>query len=206
MKDLVLEALLDHARRRLAGAESGNARLPRVIGGDPIDLGVDDIGGNFHAHVLARFVDVSEFCLHAIGDLPNWRVGEYPNSPAHQLPNSELVAKAAKGGTRTLMAVNHRILSPARLPVPPLSRDTDRTDSTPVAGQGASWRISMWRRARPTTRCRVRWRGARSPRRRAAATDRPAAQTPPGWNRRGPRRRCRPRRGPIGSAGSRYRR
>ena len=29
---------------------------------------------------------------------------------------------SAKGGTRTPMAVNHRILSPARLPVPPLSR------------------------------------------------------------------------------------
>src|SRR6185436_13286337 len=36
-------------------------------------------------------------------------------SPVHQFVN-------AKGGTRTLMAVNHRILSPARLPVPPLSR------------------------------------------------------------------------------------
>src|SRR5262245_1631983 len=66
MKDLVLETLLDHARGRLAVAESGKGRLPRVIVRDPIYLVVDDIGGNFHAHVLARFVDVSEFGFHLL--------------------------------------------------------------------------------------------------------------------------------------------
>ena len=48
-------------------------------------------------------------------------------SEASAFPEAE--SNGAKGGTRTLMAVNHRILSPARLPVPPLSRDTDIQDS-----------------------------------------------------------------------------
>ena len=57
----------------------------------------------------------------------------------------EAEPNGAKGGTRTLMAVNHRILSPARLPVPPLSRDTDRTDSTPVPGRVRIGELANWR-------------------------------------------------------------
>ena len=70
--------------------------------------------GNFDAHVLARLVDVDEFGFHA-----GWLIG----CVSCQLPAIGLRAKGAKGGTRTPMAVNHRILSPARLPVPPLSRN-----------------------------------------------------------------------------------
>ena len=47
VKDLILEALLDDARRRLAGTEAGNARLARVVARDAIDLGVDDVAAGF---------------------------------------------------------------------------------------------------------------------------------------------------------------
>jgi hypothetical protein len=64
VQDLVLEALLDHARRRLAGAEAGHARAARVVACDAIDLAVDDFGRDLDAHRLARRVDVGEFGLH----------------------------------------------------------------------------------------------------------------------------------------------
>ena len=47
VEDLILEALLDDARRRLAGAEAGDARLARVVARDAIDLGVDHVAGEF---------------------------------------------------------------------------------------------------------------------------------------------------------------
>ena len=64
VEDLILEALLDDARRRLAGPEAGNARLARVVARDAVDLGVDDIAGNLDAQVLARLVDVDELGFH----------------------------------------------------------------------------------------------------------------------------------------------
>ena len=64
VEDLLLEALLDDARRRLARAEARDARLARVVARDAIDLGVDDVARDFDAQVLARLVDVDEFGFH----------------------------------------------------------------------------------------------------------------------------------------------
>ena len=64
VKDLVLEALLDDARRRLARAEAGHARLARIVARDPVDLGCDHVARDFDAHVLARRVDFDEFGFH----------------------------------------------------------------------------------------------------------------------------------------------
>src|SRR5262249_18407527 len=66
VENLLLEPLLDDARRRLAGAEAGNARLLCVVLRDPIDLAVDDVAGDFDADGLPRFVDVGELCLHSV--------------------------------------------------------------------------------------------------------------------------------------------
>ena len=64
VEDLVLEALLDDARRRLARAEARHARLARIVARDPVDLGRDHVARDFDAHVLARRVDVDELSLH----------------------------------------------------------------------------------------------------------------------------------------------
>jgi hypothetical protein len=72
VEDLILEALLDDAGRRLAGPEAGDARAARIIARDAIDLGADDFSGNLDAHVLARLVDIDELCFHAVGDLVRW--------------------------------------------------------------------------------------------------------------------------------------
>src|SRR6202011_3162104 len=37
VENLILVALLDHARWRLAGPEAGNARLPGIVPGDALD-------------------------------------------------------------------------------------------------------------------------------------------------------------------------
>src|SRR5262249_55539053 len=66
VQDLVLEALLDDARRRLAGTEAGHARLPRVVARDPADLGRDDGARDLGAHVLARGIHVDEFGFHGL--------------------------------------------------------------------------------------------------------------------------------------------
>ena len=73
VEDLVLEALLDDARRRLAWTEARDFRRARVTSRDTLDLGVHHIAGNFDAHVLARFIDVDELSLHLeVGDLMIW--------------------------------------------------------------------------------------------------------------------------------------
>src|SRR6185295_19004014 len=92
-----------------------------------------------HAHVLAGFVDVDEFGFHvqyrlrstfalrASVDTPSRAGACTPKLPPSRCALRRAGARmrwerrSAKGGRRTLMAVNHRILSPARLPVPPLS-------------------------------------------------------------------------------------
>src|SRR5205823_3940489 len=66
VQNLILEALLDDARRRLARTKSGHARFPGVVARDAVDLGADDLAGDLDAHVLARRVDVDEFGLHEL--------------------------------------------------------------------------------------------------------------------------------------------
>jgi hypothetical protein len=68
VKDLLFEALLDHARRGLARPEARDARLARIVAGDPVDLGVDRVAWDFDAQGLARFVDVGEFGFHVLLD------------------------------------------------------------------------------------------------------------------------------------------
>src|SRR5690349_17955018 len=50
----------------------------------------------------------------------------------------------AKGGTRTRTALGHWILSPARLPIPPLSRAGGCRQSSAVVGGGAPARTRTW--------------------------------------------------------------
>ncbi len=64
VQDLVLEALLDDPRRRLARPEAGDPRLARVVARRAVDRGVHHVAGNLDAHVLARLVDVDEFGFH----------------------------------------------------------------------------------------------------------------------------------------------
>src|SRR5262249_44720708 len=65
---------------------AGDARLARVVLRHAIDFGVDDVGGDFHAHGLARFVDVGKFSLHLYATY-NSRVG----SRSHAGPNSHFL-------------------------------------------------------------------------------------------------------------------
>jgi hypothetical protein len=64
IQDLVLETLLDYARRGLPRTESGNARLGRIVERDAVDLRVHHIGGNLDPKVLAGLVDVDEISFH----------------------------------------------------------------------------------------------------------------------------------------------
>ena len=64
VEDLVFEPLLDDARRRLAGAESRNPRLARVVARHAIDFGVDHVARDFNLQVFACFVDVDEVGFH----------------------------------------------------------------------------------------------------------------------------------------------
>ncbi len=64
VQDLILEALLDDARRRLAGTEAGNPRLARIVARNAIDFRVHDVAGNFDPYVLACLVDVDQVGFH----------------------------------------------------------------------------------------------------------------------------------------------
>ena len=64
VKNLILEPLLDDARRRFAWPETRNLRAPRVVARHTIDFGRDHVLRDLHAHVLARLVDVDEFRFH----------------------------------------------------------------------------------------------------------------------------------------------
>src|SRR5262249_366900 len=64
VENLILVALLDDARRRLARAEPGNAGLARVVARNAIDFRGDDVVRDFDAQVLARVVDVEELGFH----------------------------------------------------------------------------------------------------------------------------------------------
>ena len=66
VKDLILVALFDHLGRRLAGPETGNARLARVVARDAIDFRIDHVVRDLDAQILARLVDVDNFGLHGI--------------------------------------------------------------------------------------------------------------------------------------------
>src|SRR6185436_17358709 len=112
VEDLALVALLDDARRRLARTEARHARLLRVVARNPIDTLVDDVGGDFDLQALLGLVDVCELCFH-VRNLP-----------------SISQEGVRKGGVEPPKPFGYRILSPARLPVPPLSR-----------GRGASGRM-----------------------------------------------------------------
>src|SRR5262249_20759285 len=86
VEDLILEALLDDARRRFAGPEAGDARLSRIVAREAVDFGVDDVLGDLDLDGFAGFVDVGEFGLHR--ESAKWRIGELVNSPIHQFKNS----------------------------------------------------------------------------------------------------------------------
>ena len=66
VQDLVLVALPDDGRRHFARPEAGHARRARIALGHAVDLGVDDVGGNFEGEVLAGLADLGEFGLHEI--------------------------------------------------------------------------------------------------------------------------------------------
>ena len=191
VKDLVLEALLDDARRRLARPEAGDARLARVVARDAVDLGVDHIGGDFDAHGLARLVDVGKFGFHrcACGHAVRYcRSASEAGARCRAEARAGRRAKAgAKGGSRTRMAVNHRILSPARLPIPPLSRL--RFESNTGMLLPPAW-MSLGR----STFVAIRWRWLRQrvcwPRSPSAA---PSACNPAGCPSTKPRRSSSPR-------------
>jgi len=64
LENLILEALLDDRRGRLARPEPRNTRALRIVRGDVIDFLVDDVARDLDPDVLPRVVDIDEFCLH----------------------------------------------------------------------------------------------------------------------------------------------
>ncbi len=104
VENLLAESLLDEGGRNLALAESGNARLPAVAAGYAIDLRVDDVARNFDGNALLGFTEIGEFGFH-------YRI----------IPFGSASEGVRKGGVEPPRPFGHRILSPARLPVPPLS-------------------------------------------------------------------------------------
>jgi hypothetical protein len=64
VQNLVAVPLFDDPCGRLPWTKAGNPRAARVAFGHTVDFGVDDIGRDFHAKILAGFVDVDELCLH----------------------------------------------------------------------------------------------------------------------------------------------
>ena len=69
MKDLTLEALLDHLGRHFAWAEARDARRAAVLRCYLVDLRIDDVGRNFDHQILAGFVDVDQLGFHDYADL-----------------------------------------------------------------------------------------------------------------------------------------
>jgi hypothetical protein len=61
LHDLRLEALADHVRRDLAGAEAGDARRAPEPGGRVADGFVNDVAGHLDREIAARFVHVDNF-------------------------------------------------------------------------------------------------------------------------------------------------
>ena len=112
VEDLVLEALLDDPRRHLARPEARDARGLAVVARHPIDLGIDRAAVDLHDEVLAGLADVDEFGLHVMGSVTTREVRAGTGS-------------LRKGGVEPPWPYGHRILSPARLPVPPLSHADD---------------------------------------------------------------------------------
>ena len=64
VENLLAEPLLDERRRNLALTESGNARLPAVAARHAVDLGVDDVAGNFDGDALLGLAEIGEFGFH----------------------------------------------------------------------------------------------------------------------------------------------
>ena len=120
VENLLAESLLDERRRNLALAESGNARLPAVAAGDAIDFGVDDVARNFDGNALLGFSEIGEFGFH-------YRIIPWPTFALRSGIRFCMSSRPAgasegwKGGVEPPRPFGHRILSPARLPVPPLS-------------------------------------------------------------------------------------
>ena len=135
VKNLLAEPLLDERRRNLALAEPRYARLPAVAAGYAIDFGVDDVAGNFHGNALLGFSEIGEFGFHyRIISAFRLRAPRYGGQVATTgdeamsracTPELPLASRASegvrKGGVEPPRPFGHRILSPARLPVPPLS-------------------------------------------------------------------------------------
>ena len=61
LHDLRLEALADHVRRDLAGAEAGNLRGAAELRGGVTDRFVDDVARHLDREIAARFVHVNNF-------------------------------------------------------------------------------------------------------------------------------------------------
>src|SRR5262249_26469647 len=103
--------------------EPGNPRPARVVLRDPVDRGVDDVGRDFNAQVLARFVDVDEFSLHGSCLEVHLRAARYGgHSFAWRmlaLRSSRAIAgerRSANGGTRPPIAFRLRDPKPGASP------------------------------------------------------------------------------------------
>ena len=91
----------------------------------PISISAfDDVGRDFHANGFACVVDVGEFGFHRLV-ISSARPSRGRRRSVAQ-PNRAR-AKVRKGGVEPPKPFGYRILSPARLPVPPLSRGSTVT-------------------------------------------------------------------------------
>jgi hypothetical protein len=135
VQDPVAEPLPDDRGRRLARAEPGHAGRARVVARHAGDLGLDRVGGDLEHDLLLGRADVDDLCLHERCRVAGGGATRVARSACRQdetittcyyetAPAWRLVRK---GGLEPPRPFGHRILSPARLPVPPLSRSPGST-------------------------------------------------------------------------------
>ena len=125
VEDLFLESFLDECGRHLARPEAGNPRLLRVALGDAIDFGRHDVGRDLDRDRLLRRADVGEFGLHR----GTWN-RNLEHGPWNRIPTSMFQGPGSgmrKEGLEPPFPFGNQILSLARLPVPPLSRQAERS-------------------------------------------------------------------------------
>jgi hypothetical protein len=126
VQNLAAETLLDDTGGHLARPEPGDACGLAVVARHTIDLRVDHATLDLDVQILARLADVNEFGLHEVRGTNRGSAG---------------CGVLRKGGVEPPWPHGHRILSPARLPVPPLSHagGCDASVTWPIFGGQSTW-------------------------------------------------------------------
>ena len=108
----------------LPGRNPGTRADRASRGRDAVDLGIDHVAGDFDGQTLARLADVDELGLHLGINRHSRRAGSlFAGQWNTDLPRAWLDGDLVrKGGFEPPQPFGYWILSPARLPVPPLSQ------------------------------------------------------------------------------------